>query len=431
MAGLLLVMAPGRLPAATLGTVVPIVGRVSDLVYDDRRDLVYLANYSQNRVEVYSVSQRRITTSIATSPQPDSLALSPDRLTLWVASQQASTLSSINLSNNSVNADFPLNARPDAIAVGNDGKVLIYGGTGLLCFDPASQSLLQLQISPPAVPATGTTAATTSALPQGFRAGLMASDDGKVIVGLGVAGTGNSPSMRLFIYEVASGSVVRSRNVSGLSSILSVAPDGSRFMAGPFLFETSSLTILARAGYIPSSTEQLTGGSVFSPDGSTVFASFSTQTPIHPLNTNQPAFSTATTSTSGVIQALTGWSLTPQLGLRLPETITAKVVRSKDGQNLFALSPSGFMAIPIGTLDRLPVIDVDTTNVVLSADICSRAVVTAQVQVRNTGGGRLTFSAASSAGTAVPLSVRQTSSAAPSTPAAAGVAAFRLPPSSL
>jgi uncharacterized protein (TIGR03437 family) len=411
--GLLLLIAATRLPlpAANLGTVVPVVGQISDLVYDDRRDVVYLANYAENRVDVYSVSGRRIVNSISTGPQPDSLALSPDRQTLWVASQQASTLSSFNLNTNASTGEFALQSRPDAIAVGYDGKVLIYGGAGLLRFDPADQSLLQLQISPPAVPAAGQTAPANSPLPQGFRAGLMASDDGKVIVGLGVAGTGNSPPMRLFVYEVASGAVMRSRNVSGLSSVLSVAPDGSRFMAGPFLFETSRLTILGRAGYIPASNVQLTGGSVFSPDGGTVFASFATQTPINALNTNQPALTT--TLRTGVIQALSGWSLTPLVGLRLPETITAKVIRSRDGANLFALSPSGFMVIPVGTLDRVPIIDVDTTNVVLTADICSRAVVTAQVQVRNLGGGRLTFTAATTAGSSAPLTIRQTAASAP------------------
>ena len=68
MAGLLLVMAAGRLPAATLGTVVPIVGWVSDLVYDGRRDLVHLANYGENRVEVHSVGRRRLLPALSLCP---------------------------------------------------------------------------------------------------------------------------------------------------------------------------------------------------------------------------------------------------------------------------------------------------------------------------------------------------------------------------
>src|SRR5256886_8829596 len=90
---------------------------------------------------------------------------------------------------------------------------------------------------------------------------------------------------RLFVYEVASGTVLRSRNVTGLRAILSASTDGSRFMAGPFLFDTQTLTILGRTG---TASQTLTGGSAFSVDGNTVYATFSTQPPINPLNPNNP-----------------------------------------------------------------------------------------------------------------------------------------------
>ena len=415
----LLVLSAVRAPAANFGTLVPIVGQFSGLAYDERRDLVYLANYALNRVDVYSVAQRRIVNSISTGPQPDSLTLSIDRQTLWVASQQASALYAINLNTSAPAGEYPLQVRPDAITTGSDGKVLVYGGSGLMRFDPVAKELTQLVITPPAVRAPGTVPAQ-SPLPQGFRAALTASQDGKVIVGIGVDGTGNAPPMRLFVYEVASGTVLRSRDVSGLSSILSVAPDGSRFMAGPFLFDTNTLTILGRTGYLPSNNVQLTGGSVFSADGDYVFASFATQTPIHPLNTNQPAFAGSTalagvSATRGVLQVLNGWNLTPQLGLRLPESPTSVIIRSRDGQNLFALSASGLLVIPVGQLERSPILDVDSTGVVLTADVCSRSVVTAAVQVRNAGTGRMTFSAVASGASNAALTIRQTSSVAPAT----------------
>jgi uncharacterized protein (TIGR03437 family) len=415
----LLVLSAVRAPAANFGTLVPIVGQFSDVAYDERRDVVYLANYALNRVDVYSVAQRRIVNSINTGPQPDSLTLSTDRQTLWVASQQASALYAINLNTSAPAGEYPLQVRPDAITTGSDGKVLVYGSSGLMRFDPVAKELTQLVITPPPVRAPGTVPAQ-SPLPQGFRAALTASQDGKVIVGIGVDGTGNAPPMRLFVYEVASGTVLRSRDVSGLSSILSIAPDGSRFMAGPFLFDTNTLTILGRTGYLPPNNVQLTGGSVFSADGNYVFASFATQTPIHPLNTNQPAFAGTTAqggtaATRGVLQVLNGWNLTPQLGLRLPESPTSIIIRSRDGQNLFALSASGLLVIPVGQLDRSPILDVDSTSVVLTADVCSRSVVTAAVQVRNAGAGRATFSAVASGATNAALTIRQTSSVAPAT----------------
>ena len=69
------------------------------------------------------------------------------------------------------------------------------------------------------------------------------------------------------------------------------------------------------------------------------------------------------------------------------------MIASPDGQYLFANSTTGLLVIPIGQLNNLPILDVSTTNVVLSVDICNRIVATATVQVRNIGGGRMTFAA--------------------------------------
>ena len=95
-------------------------------------------------------------------------------------------------------------------------------------------------------------------------------------------------------------------------------------MAGPFLFDTQTLTILGRAG----TSNTLTGGSAFSVDGNAVYGYFSTQTQINPLNTNNPqsgnvlpgAVPGATPSanpTRAVLHVMRSSSLTPQLGLRL------------------------------------------------------------------------------------------------------------------
>src|SRR5262245_7514277 len=44
------------LSAANIGTVVPVLGQVADLVHDANRNLVYLANPTRNQVDIYSVS---------------------------------------------------------------------------------------------------------------------------------------------------------------------------------------------------------------------------------------------------------------------------------------------------------------------------------------------------------------------------------------
>src|SRR5438067_8671262 len=267
------------LSGATIGSVVPVIGQVSDLLYDSTRNLVYLANPSRNEIEVYSVSTGRLTGSILAGIQPASLAMSPDGRTLYAANIGSFTISAIDLNTQRAANDFFIGSRPDAIAVGSDGKVVILGTAGLLRLDPdpSSGRILPVPISPPATPPLGLPVTATSPTPAGFLAGLVTAANGNLIIGLS--------TNRLFVYEVASGSVLRSRNVTGLRAILSASPDGSRFMAGPFLFDTQTLAILGRAGTVSAA---LTGGSAFSVDGNEVYATFSTQPAINPLNTNNP-----------------------------------------------------------------------------------------------------------------------------------------------
>lgn len=392
--GAVFLFSTATVSAANIGTVVPIVGQAADLVYDGQRNLVYLANPLRNQVEIYSVDGGRLIGSILTGLQPASLALSPDGNALYSANIGSLTISVINLISRERVTDYFVGSRPDSIAVGSDGKIVILGTAGLLRLDPVTGQFLPVPISPPATPAAGLPAIPASPTPAGFLAGLVATASGNLIIGLS--------TNRLFVYEVASGTVLRSRNVTGLRAILSASTDGSRFMAGPFLFDTQTLTILGRAGTVAPT---LTGGSAFSVDGNAVYATFSTQSAINPLNTNNPQNPGGAVipgaipgqapgvQTQAVLQVMRSSSLTPQLGLRLPEPITSKIISSSDGQYLFANSTSGLLVIPIGQLSSLPILDVSATNVVLSVDMCNRLVATATVQVRNAGGGRMTFAA--------------------------------------
>src|SRR5476649_632888 len=56
--------------AANLGTAVNVIGQATDLVYDSQRNLVYIANLNQNRIEVYSVSQSRLLNPINVGNSP-------------------------------------------------------------------------------------------------------------------------------------------------------------------------------------------------------------------------------------------------------------------------------------------------------------------------------------------------------------------------
>jgi DNA-binding beta-propeller fold protein YncE len=71
---------------------------------------------------------------------------------------------------------------------------------------------------------------------------LQATPDGTKIVGVNQLANN---TRTVFVFDVASSTVLASRNVAGTSPILAVSPDGSEFLSGSMLFETSTLLVPA------------------------------------------------------------------------------------------------------------------------------------------------------------------------------------------
>src|SRR5438105_9472080 len=74
----LTVFLAGSVWCGTFGKVVPIGGQASDVVLDESRGVLYIANFTANRIEVMSLADTSIQTSINVAAQPSSMALSPD-----------------------------------------------------------------------------------------------------------------------------------------------------------------------------------------------------------------------------------------------------------------------------------------------------------------------------------------------------------------
>ena len=68
-----------RMSAATFGKPIIIGGQAADLALDEGRGVLYVANFTANRIEVMSLETGVIQTSFNVSPQPGALAISPDR----------------------------------------------------------------------------------------------------------------------------------------------------------------------------------------------------------------------------------------------------------------------------------------------------------------------------------------------------------------
>lgn len=279
------------LSAAVFGTVVAPKGGAaySDIVLDEARSRLYLVNSTLNQVEIYNLKTKAFGTPIKTHTQPVSAALSKDQKSLYVTTYTSAALDVIDLTLGSVTNSISLPTGPEGVAVGGDGRVLISAvssaGTSttntLIIYDPTlslGANLQSVSIAPP--PATPPVLPTPSGrVYVSYRGKLATTKDGKYIVGA----NGNTGTTKVvFVYEVASGTVLRSRSVSNLSSTLAISPDGSKFMAGSTLFDINTLQVLAQEnvsnspyGFANGTNFNLQanqGGSVFSPDGATLYA---------------------------------------------------------------------------------------------------------------------------------------------------------------
>ncbi|MGH9657076.1 MAG: YncE family protein, partial [Bryobacteraceae bacterium] len=269
---------------ASFGEVIGLGGTPSDAVLDELRGRIYLVNDRANRVEVYGIPERRVIGSISVGNQPLAAAMSMDAAYLYVTNRLSASLSVIDLGTYGVIQTLTLPAGPEGVEVGGDGRVLIStigSGIGntqntLLVFDRTQANNQQLfAVAAPPPPSTPTPLPPT-VFPQRqttFRGKLARTPDGQFIVG--VTTPGNTTYM--FVYEVASGVILRSRNVGGQSTVLSMSPDGSRFMAGFTMFDTATLAVIGQQNFAnapfnfaaPLNFQQNTGGSAFSPDNQT------------------------------------------------------------------------------------------------------------------------------------------------------------------
>ncbi len=390
---------------ATFGTVVTGSGGASyaDILLDEGHKNVYLVDSSANRIDVYSLQTKAFLAPIRTDAQPVSIAISPDGTKLYATAYTGSVLDIIDLTKSTlaVTSKISLPASPEGVAVGGDGRVLIstVGNSGsniLLVYDPSQPTGKNLTNVPvtPAAPTPPTLPAPSGRSFLSYHSKLVATSDGSLIIGNNITSTSTTSGRVVFVYNTTSATVLRSRIVANLSNVLAVSPDGSRFMAGPALFDTATLAIIAQENTANSpfafpananfNTQTVQGGSIYSPDGANIWAAFNFA----------PVANPATSANVSRLMANDPDNLLIKLGLEMPENLTGRMVITAAGDTIYALSQSGFMIIPISALSQNPLAQTDSQTLLLTNDQCGVTASTSQAvaNVTNAGKGKLTVS---------------------------------------
>lgn len=380
--------------AQTFGKVVALGGHSADLVLDEPRRLLYVANFTANRVDVVSIDSATVERSINVASQPSSLALSPDGKYLVVghygnfaapdSPRNALTVIEVDTRNRQT---FALSDPPFGVAFGIDGKALVVTSAQFILFDPEFGTMQVLDS------VTGVTAKTLPQPPVNFPtqivgASLQASADGWKIYGV--------TDTILIHYDVATHYVSSGGYVAeppfGPRAI-SIAKDGSYYLAGWAMFDSQSAL-----SQFPNPKGLLNIGShAIDSDRGIIYAEVPEGTPVTATTTTGGTSTTATTTATDTLPAAflmvtDADNLAVRERLKMSEHLAGKGVMSSDGLVMYALSESGVMILPVGKVYESPRIAALQEDLVFRSNGCNPGVVTQELTIVDPSGANTEFS---------------------------------------
>ncbi|MBI5085747.1 MAG: hypothetical protein HZB13_14250 [Acidobacteria bacterium] len=377
----------------TLGRVVALGGHSSDLVLDEARGVLYVANFTANRIDVVTIESGTLDRSINVASQPSSVALSPDGRYLLVGHygnfaapntpRNALTLIEVD---SRTRQTFALPDPPFGVAFGIDGKALIVTSTQFISFDPELGTMQVLDTI------AGVAAKTLPQPPAKYPteivgASVQASGDGMKIFGV--------TDSILFSYDVST-RVVNSGGYVAEPPLgpraISVARDGSYYLAGWAMFDGRSAL-----SQFPNPRGLLNIGShAIDSERGIVYAEVPEAVPT--TTTASQGSGTTTTPAQGeqlpppFLIVADADNLNVRERLKLPEHLAGKGILSSDGLNMFALSESGVMILPVGNLNKSPRIAATQEDVVFHGGLCSPGVMTQELTIVDPSGASTEFS---------------------------------------
>ncbi|MGD0200642.1 MAG: hypothetical protein ABSD27_07835 [Bryobacteraceae bacterium] len=356
----------------------------SDLALDEARGVVYVANFTANRIDVISLQTKRLTDSINVPPQPSSLALSPDGRYLLVTHLSNfkppltpyNGLTILNLST-STQQKLTFASPPMGVAFGYDGLALVVTTTDFVLLDPDSgyiQTLATVDdvITPKQLPSPVPPLGPRAII----RASMTASANMNVVWGIIEVQDAENTAL-IFCYDavskLVSGTVWIAQPPMG-PRVISTNRDGTRVIAGWGLWHEQGF-LLAQ---FPDALGNFSVGSHAIDSGrGLVYA--------------QVPDSKWTSATPPVMIVADSDNLNVREQLKLNENLSGRSVLSADGSVMYAISDSGLTILPVGSLTRSPQVTVTQEDVVFRGNWCHRGVLTQDINIVDPGGNRTDF----------------------------------------
>lgn len=362
---------------ATFGKVVSIGGHASDLALDEPRGVLYISNFTANRVEVMSLATNAVQNEINVAAQPSSLALSADGRYLVVAhygvaappASSSNAITVIDLTSNNKQT-FALGSAPLGVAFGINNLALVVTSTDFLLLNPVTGATTELDTI------AGLTSKTLPQPPASFptnivAASVAASADGMFIFGFG--------DQLLFKYDV-SNNILSSGFYTASPTLgpraVSVARDGSYFTFG-WTLKDQSFSNISQFSNISGALN--VGTTAIDSNRSIIYA-------------QMPPPGTLPAPTLQVVDAD---NLAPRNRIQLPENFAGKSVLSSDGNTLYGVSDSGVMVLGVGSLNKAHQVKATVEDMVFRGNFCNRQIATQTLTITDPGGGNTAFNISS------------------------------------
>jgi len=359
----------GAAQPVTFGIRVPIGGEATDLAIDQSRGVLYIDNFTANRIDTMNLATFQLGAPIMVDPSPVAMSLSPDLRYLLVAhydnpktgtpTNNHLTLLDLVLGTRKT---LPLPEPPLALSFGADGQALVVTTTEFLLYDPGSNTFGSLgtiarlgQLVTPVHPATFP--------PDITFASVSRSGDGMTIYGVGGAN-----QTITFSYDVASqivspGGIVLASGTVG-PRVVSLNQNGSVVMVGWIMLNHGAIT-----NFVPQSTNQFAiGTSLFDDSRGLIYAQI-------PATDGEPP----------VLQVLAEDNLTVVQKLKLPENTKGKSIFNPQSSMMYSISDSGVLVLPVGYLDSMSRVTTSVPSLLVRGNFCDSSPISRTFTVMDPG----------------------------------------------
>jgi uncharacterized protein (TIGR03437 family) len=378
------VLMAGSAVAGVFGTVVPIGGEGADLALDQTRGFLYIADFTANRIDVMSLANNQIQTSINVPAQPSSLSISQNGHWLLVAQYGNNTapataqngLTLIDLTNNYAQQNFVLPNPPLGVSFGIDGNALVVTTTEFLVFNPSLGTTTTL-MSITAAAAQAIPVPLVNFPPNITGASLAVSADYTAIYGL----ADNLEFYYDVVHHTPHFAYYTSTPVQGPRAV-SVANDGSYAVMG---WMRVNQALQDTAEYPNPSGVLNLGGHAVDSNNNVVYS----QVPSPPAATNGQGV-------TPTLQIFSSDNLTLLDTVLIPENLAGKAVIKSDSSVIYALSASGVTVFPVGSLNRSNRLTTSVSELLFLDSFCTTSASSQTFLISDPGGNQTAFTITSS-----------------------------------